>query len=162
MCFSAANVAVGRCASDPSCVQTCPRVVLPYCTGKLSVVFPEKDKVSDFQLKLMAIDAESLGIPEQEYKAVVTMSSAEFMRICRDLSMLGDTVNISVTKEGVKFSASGDIGAGNILVKQQKSADKVPPSLLWCVCAERHDVCKLLVLNSPRTTKAQLLSCRNP
>lgn len=84
----------------------------------------EKDKVSDFQLKLMAIDAESLGIPEQEYKAVVTMSSQEFMRICRDLSMLGDTVNISVTKEGVKFSASGDIGAGNILVKQQKSADK--------------------------------------
>ena len=85
----------------------------------------DKDKVSDFNLKLMAIDAESLGIPEQEYKAVVTMSSAEFMRICRDLSMLGDTVNVSVTKEGVKFSASGDIGAGNILVKQQKSADKV-------------------------------------
>eukprot|EP00994_Dinema_validum_P000208 NODE_1037_length_1137_cov_145.882353_g792_i0.p1 GENE.NODE_1037_length_1137_cov_145.882353_g792_i0~~NODE_1037_length_1137_cov_145.882353_g792_i0.p1 ORF type:complete len:263 (+),score=71.77 NODE_1037_length_1137_cov_145.882353_g792_i0:58-846(+) len=84
----------------------------------------EKDKVSDFQLKLMAIDAESLGIPEQEYKAVVTMSSAEFQRICRDLSMLGDTVNISVTKEGVKFAAQGDIGAGNILVRQQKSADK--------------------------------------
>eukprot|EP00993_Chasmostoma_nieuportense_P002808 NODE_3572_length_943_cov_114.242647_g3420_i0.p1 GENE.NODE_3572_length_943_cov_114.242647_g3420_i0~~NODE_3572_length_943_cov_114.242647_g3420_i0.p1 ORF type:complete len:284 (+),score=84.35 NODE_3572_length_943_cov_114.242647_g3420_i0:62-853(+) len=84
----------------------------------------EKDKVSDFQLKLMAIDAESLGIPEQDYKAVVTMSSAEFMRICRDLSMLGDTLNISVSKEGVKFSAAGDIGAGNILVKQQKSADK--------------------------------------
>lgn len=84
----------------------------------------EKDKVSDFQLKLMAIDAERLGIPEQEYKAVVTMSSAEFTRICRDLSSFGDSVNISVTKEGVKFSASGDIGAGNILVKQQKVADK--------------------------------------
>jgi len=84
----------------------------------------EKDKVSDFQLKLMAIEAESLGIPEQEYKAVVSMPSAEFMRICRDLSILGDTVNISVSKEGVKFSAAGDIGAGNILVKQQKSADK--------------------------------------
>eukprot|EP00667_Euglena_gracilis_P022088 EG_transcript_24437 len=84
----------------------------------------DKDKLSDFQLKLMAIDAESLGIPDQEYKAVVNMSSGEFMRICRDLSMLGDTVSISVSKEGVKFSASGDIGAGNILVKQQKSADK--------------------------------------
>jgi proliferating cell nuclear antigen len=88
----------------------------------------DKDKVSDFQLKLMAIDAESLGIPDQEYKAVVAMPSAEFMRICRDLSMLGDTVNISVSKEGVKFSASGDIGAGNILVKQQKSADKADDS----------------------------------
>lgn len=84
----------------------------------------EKDKVSDFQLKLMQIDAESLGIPDQEYKAVVSMPSSEFQRICRDLSVLGDTVNISVTKEGVRFAASGDIGAGNILLKQQKSADK--------------------------------------
>jgi proliferating cell nuclear antigen len=84
----------------------------------------EKDKVSDFQLKLMAIDAESLGIPDQEYKAVVSMPSAEFQRICRDLSVLGDTVNISVSKEGVKFAASGDIGNGCILLKQQKSADK--------------------------------------
>eukprot|EP00996_Jenningsia_fusiforme_P001089 NODE_1996_length_1331_cov_75.313573_g1812_i0.p1 GENE.NODE_1996_length_1331_cov_75.313573_g1812_i0~~NODE_1996_length_1331_cov_75.313573_g1812_i0.p1 ORF type:complete len:286 (+),score=83.76 NODE_1996_length_1331_cov_75.313573_g1812_i0:75-860(+) len=82
-----------------------------------------KDKVSDFQLKLMAIDAESLGIPEQEYKAVVTMPSAEFQRICRDLSMLGDTVNIAVSKEGVNFAASGDIGAGKILVKQNTAAD---------------------------------------
>jgi len=84
----------------------------------------EKDKVSDFQLKLMAIDAESLGIPEQEYKAVVVMPSGEFQRICRDISVLGDTVNIAVSKEGVKFAASGDIGAGNILVKQHRSADK--------------------------------------
>eukprot|EP01003_Olkasia_polycarbonata_P003622 NODE_236_length_1142_cov_285.586459_g198_i0.p1 GENE.NODE_236_length_1142_cov_285.586459_g198_i0~~NODE_236_length_1142_cov_285.586459_g198_i0.p1 ORF type:complete len:262 (+),score=63.82 NODE_236_length_1142_cov_285.586459_g198_i0:91-876(+) len=84
----------------------------------------DKDKVSDFQLKLMDIEAESLGIPEQEYKAVVSMSAAEFQRICRDLQMLGDTVNISVTKEGVRFSASGDIGTGNVLVKQGASADK--------------------------------------
>eukprot|EP01012_Entosiphon_sulcatum_P021666 TRINITY_DN2651_c0_g1_i1.p1 TRINITY_DN2651_c0_g1~~TRINITY_DN2651_c0_g1_i1.p1 ORF type:complete len:265 (+),score=56.00 TRINITY_DN2651_c0_g1_i1:47-841(+) len=82
----------------------------------------DKDKVSDFQLKLMDIEAESLGIPEQDYKAVVNIPSAEFQRICRDLSTLGDTVNISVNKEGVKFSCSGDIGAGNILVKQSGTA----------------------------------------
>jgi proliferating cell nuclear antigen len=92
----------------------------------VSFVFESKakDKVSEFHLKLMAIDAESLGIPEQDYKAIVTMSSSEFQRICRDLSLLGDTVSISVTKAGVKFAASGDIGAGNILIKQHTTADK--------------------------------------
>jgi proliferating cell nuclear antigen len=41
------------------------------------------------------------------------MSSGEFARICRDLSQFGESVVISCSKEGVKFSAAGDIGAGN-------------------------------------------------
>jgi proliferating cell nuclear antigen len=42
-------------------------------------------------MKLMDIDAEELGIPNPEYEAIVTMSSAEFQRICRDLASIGDT-----------------------------------------------------------------------
>merc|ERR1712137_353988 len=57
---------------------------------------PNQDKISDFELKLMDIDSEHLGIPDTEYSAVVKMPSAEFQRICRDLSQIGDTVNISV------------------------------------------------------------------
>jgi len=40
------------------------------------------------------------------------MPSAEFQRICRDLSQIGESVVICCTKEGVKFSASGDLGTG--------------------------------------------------
>lgn len=50
-----------------------------------------QDRISDFELKLMDIDSEHLGIPETEHSAVVKMPSAEFQRICRDLSSIGDT-----------------------------------------------------------------------
>ena len=40
------------------------------------------------------------------------MPAGEFQRICRDLSQIGDSVVIACTKEGVKFSASGDLGTG--------------------------------------------------
>lgn len=40
------------------------------------------------------------------------MPSAEFARICRDLSQFGESVIIACTKDGVKFSTSGDIGSG--------------------------------------------------
>lgn len=43
------------------------------------------------------------------------MPSGEFARICRDLSQFGESVVIACSKEGVKFSAVGDIGTGNIL-----------------------------------------------
>lgn len=39
----------------------------------------------------MDIDSEHLGIPETEYEALVRMPSAEFARICKDLSTIGDT-----------------------------------------------------------------------
>ncbi|KAL7253320.1 hypothetical protein ACSBR1_007784 [Camellia fascicularis] len=96
--------------------------------GSDSVTFmfesPTQDKIADFEMKLMDIDSEHLGIPEAEYDAIVRMPSAEFARICKDLSTIGDTVVISVTKEGVKFSTRGDIGTANIVCRQNASVDK--------------------------------------
>ncbi|KAJ1441006.1 putative S-adenosyl-L-methionine-dependent methyltransferase [Sesbania bispinosa] len=56
--------------------------------------------ISDFEMKLMDIDSERLGIPEAGYHAIVKMPSNEFSRICKDLSSIGDTVTIVVTEEG--------------------------------------------------------------
>ncbi|KAJ3110416.1 hypothetical protein HDU96_006635 [Phlyctochytrium bullatum] len=91
----------------------------------LTMVFDSKkgDRTSEYQLKLMTIDAEHLGIPETDYDATVKMSSAEFQRICRDLSALGDSVTIDVTKDGVKFSSSGDLGSGQVYLKNEGSVD---------------------------------------
>lgn len=85
---------------------------------------PSQDKIADFEMKLMDIDSEHLGIPEAEFQAIVRMPSAEFARICKDLSSIGDTVVISVTKEGVKFSTRGDIGTANIVCRQNTTVDK--------------------------------------
>ncbi|PNX85517.1 proliferating cell nuclear antigen large form protein [Trifolium pratense] len=84
---------------------------------------PTQDKISDFEMKLMDIDSEHLVIPEAEYDAIVRMPSAEFARICKDLSSIGDTVVISITREGVKFSTKGDIGSANIVCRQNTTVD---------------------------------------
>ena len=68
------------------------------------------DRIGEFDLKLMDIDTEHLGIPDTEYDAVVKLSSNEFARICRDLSNVGESVKITITKEGVTFSTEGEIG----------------------------------------------------
>merc|ERR1711977_26431 len=91
---------------------------------------PNQEKISDFELKLMVIDSEHLGIPETEYSAEVTMPSGEFTKICRDLATFGDTVTIAANKEGVKFSVSGDIGTGNVTIRQNASADKEQQTLI--------------------------------
>ncbi|XP_065051331.1 proliferating cell nuclear antigen-like [Rhopilema esculentum] len=85
---------------------------------------PNQEKVSDYEIKLMDIDAEHLGIPDQEYEAIIQMPSAELQRICRDLTQIGDSVNIACTKDGVRFSCTGGLGVGNITLRQNTAVDK--------------------------------------
>ncbi|MCL4129069.1 UNVERIFIED_CONTAM: hypothetical protein GTU68_015382 [Idotea baltica] len=84
---------------------------------------PSQEKVSDYSMKLMNLDQEHLGIPETNYFCIVNMPSGEFARICRDLSQFGDSIVIACTKEGVKFSANGDIGTANVKLAQTSNAD---------------------------------------
>lgn len=88
------------------------------------------DKISDYEMKLINLDQEHLGIPETEFSCKIKMPSTEFARICRDLSQFGDSVMISCTKEGVKFSASGDIGSANIKLTQTTNFDKEEESVI--------------------------------
>ncbi|XP_041485383.1 proliferating cell nuclear antigen-like [Lytechinus variegatus] len=81
------------------------------------------DKVSDFVIKLMEIDAETLGIPDTEYTATVKVPSGEFQRICRDLSQFGDTIVIAVKKACVEFSGTGEIGSAKIALKESGNVD---------------------------------------
>jgi len=85
---------------------------------------PNQERQSEFEIKLMDLDAEHLGIPDTDFSAVVTMPSAEFSRICRDLSQLGDSMCITCTKSGVNFSSKGDLGSGSVRLGNSADADK--------------------------------------
>jgi proliferating cell nuclear antigen len=71
----------------------------------------------------MEIDGEQLGIPDTPYKSTIKMPAEEFQRIVRDLQVLGDTCTIACTKEGIRFSVSGNIGTGNILTRANAASD---------------------------------------
>jgi proliferating cell nuclear antigen len=71
----------------------------------LNLVFEssESDRLSEYDLKLMDIDQEHLGIPDTEYAATITMPSTEFRRICVDLMALSESgiyfiINTSVVR----------------------------------------------------------------
>ncbi|KAI9298773.1 proliferating cell nuclear antigen [Neoconidiobolus thromboides FSU 785] len=79
-------------------------------------------RVSEFDLRLINLDADDFGIPETKYDTVITMSSAEFFKICRDLSTLSDSIVIEVSKGSIKFGASGETGNGSTCIKPGNSS----------------------------------------
>ena len=58
----------------------------------LSLIFesPSQDRISEFEMKLMDIDSEQLGIPDTEYKSNIRLPAGEFQRIIRYLQNIGD------------------------------------------------------------------------
>jgi len=79
----------------------------------------KSDRTANFQLKLMDIDSEHMGVPEDtEYAAVINMSSAEYRRIFTDLFVIGDTITIEAVKSSATFSVEGDIGSGSVTLTE--------------------------------------------
>ncbi|KAG6053081.1 hypothetical protein E4U17_005055 [Claviceps sp. LM77 group G4] len=84
----------------------------------------DRDRISEYDLKLMDIDQEHLGIPETEYAATISMPSAEFRRICTDLAAMSESVSIEASKDGIKFSCNGDIGNGSVTLRSVQDIEK--------------------------------------
>ena len=82
----------------------------------LKIIFenPKNERTTEFNLNLITIDSEHLAIPETEYSSVVTINSAEFSKICKELFSLSETVSIATNPEYVQFSVEGEVGAGSV------------------------------------------------
>ncbi|XP_023163380.2 proliferating cell nuclear antigen [Drosophila hydei] len=85
---------------------------------ELSFESAGKERTADYELRLLNLDQEHLAIPETEYNCVVHMPATEFARICRDMATFSESVVIACSKEGIKFSASGEMGAANIKLSE--------------------------------------------
>ena len=75
------------------------------------------DRTTSFSLNLITLDSEHLGIPETNYTSEITMSSAEFAKLCKELYSLSETVTFEISGHYVKFAVDGEVGSGSIMIK---------------------------------------------
>ncbi|XP_001993467.2 proliferating cell nuclear antigen 2 [Drosophila grimshawi] len=81
------------------------------------------ERTADYELRLLNLEQDHLAIPETDYACVVHMPSTEFARICRDLATFSESVVIACSKDGIKFSASGELGSANITLSETSKGD---------------------------------------
>lgn len=68
----------------------------------------EKNSVTDFKLKLLDVDDEIISLPDVEFDSVITMPSAFFQRLCRDMLNISDTMIIKSTGSQLVLGCNGD------------------------------------------------------
>lgn len=59
----------------------------------LTIIFEnvKLDKKTEFNLNLITIDSEHLGIPETDYSSTIMLNSSEFSKMCKELHALSET-----------------------------------------------------------------------
>jgi proliferating cell nuclear antigen len=63
-----------------------------------------------FELGLIDVEQDTLGIPEVEYDVDFTMKSENFSELINELMVFGSNLNIICSEEVLEFNASGDTG----------------------------------------------------
>ena len=63
-----------------------------------------------FELGLIDVEQDTLGIPEVEYDVDFTMKSENFVELIGELMVFGSNLNIICSEEVLEFNASGDTG----------------------------------------------------
>lgn len=70
---------------------------------------PEKGRFTTYNFKLMDIDEHSYDIPPTEFNVTITMSSADFHKYCKDMSILTNRIKIQCIDSKLILKGEGDI-----------------------------------------------------
>ena len=122
----------------------------------------EKNSVTDFKVKLLDVDDEIITLPDVEFDNVITMPSAYFQRLCRDMLNLSDTMVIRSTGNQLVLACNGDfarqetvIGEADAGMTMSAKSDKVIESRfslkylsLFCKAANLSNTIELFLKES--------------
>ena len=70
-----------------------------------------KNQVTNYVLNLMEIDIEKFDIEPEEFESEITMPSADFQKIVKDMNGLSETIEIKSISNKLIFSCDGDFAS---------------------------------------------------
>ena len=76
---------------------------------KLHIEVSKLEGTAKYDLTLMDIDSESLGLPDTVYPAICVLPSATFAKIVKDLGDFSDTCRLHI-KDNLTIAVNGDVG----------------------------------------------------
>lgn len=74
----------------------------------IEILNGEKQMVTYFHLNLIELDVQPISIPPVQFISTITMPSTDFQKIIRDMSTLGEKVEIQSASQQLIFRCKGD------------------------------------------------------
>jgi proliferating cell nuclear antigen len=92
-------------------------------TKLIMVIENENKNLKDIsKLKLRDVESPQYEIPNPEYKSVSRISSNEFQKYCRDMSIISDSIIFKIEDDKFTLSADGDFGEKEIILGEMEDS----------------------------------------
>ncbi len=88
----------------------------------------EKNALTEYKLKLLDCDAETINVPDVTFDRVLTLPSAYFQRLCREMMHLGDFMTISIDGSQLKLSCDGSFASQTTIIGESDGCMNVTES----------------------------------
>lgn len=75
---------------------------------KIKVENKEEEKDTVLEMKLLDLDEEPISVPAISFEAHVTMNSAEFHKMCREMNSIADHMEIKCSSNKIIFACKGE------------------------------------------------------
>lgn len=82
---------------------------------------PERNASTEFFLRLLDIDAESIQIADADFQSILTIPSAYWQRLMRDMSALSDCVEVRSSGAALQLSCVGDFARQVTKIGEKKT-----------------------------------------
>jgi len=87
--------------------------------------FEGNSQIAKYSLSIINLEEESLSVPDMTYATTINMDSSHFQRICRDMKVWGEHVQINTLKnKTIQFQTVGDKGNANITLSSNDGGDE--------------------------------------
>lgn len=87
-------------------------------TSQLIIWIDNSDKNSktEFHLKLLDLNEESLSIPTVDFDFAMSLPSNDFQKLCRDMQNLSEQIKLIVDHECIRISCEGDFASQETMI----------------------------------------------
>ncbi|CAB4574112.1 MAG: proliferating cell nuclear antigen (pcna) [Actinobacteria bacterium] len=88
--------------------------------NKLGIIIENarKNSVTTYKLKLIEINEATIHIPRVEFPSVITMPSATFQKVCREMSNISDKIEITSQGDRLILGCDGEFADQETVMKE--------------------------------------------
>lgn len=82
----------------------------------ISIHNSEKNALTEYKLKLLDCDAETITVPDVTFDRVLTLPSSYFQRLCREMTHIGDYMTIYLEGPMLKLACDGSFASQSTII----------------------------------------------
>lgn len=88
----------------------------------------DKNASTQYKLKLLDCDAETINIPDVTFDRILTLPSTYFQRLCREMTHLGDFMSIAIDGSMLRLSCDGSFASQHTVIGESDGCMAVTQS----------------------------------